>query len=258
MDYQIWSEDEKHRLRNLFLDEKLPIMQIAAKLARSTAAVNNALTRFQIIRQRSPRKCLLPTQVTPALARVHAHVCGDGHLFAYKERDHYGYLKAYRAGYYRRRFGFGYTNLRVGLLQSFMHDVGEVFGLTPRHEAKYHRVVVRSKAAWELLQNLGAGKSRNWWIAEPILSAPDEIVKAWLQAFFDDEACFVPNGGIRVRSVNRPGLEQVASMLRRFMPCHFTPARGLYPDHSCYLVVLKLYRPRFLQLIGSLKFKEST
>ena len=138
-----------------------------------------------------------------------------------------------------------------------MQDVREVFGLTPRHEASQHRVVVRSKAAWELLKNFGAGKSKSWWIADPILTADDAIVTAWIKAFFDDEAHFVPNGGIRVRSVNRPGLEQVAIMLRRFIPCHLTPTRGLYPDDSCYLVVLKTHRPTFLRLIGSSKAPET-
>lgn len=195
--------------------------------------------------------------MTPALARIHAHVCGDGHVFATRERDHYGYLAAYRQGYYRTRYGFGYTNLNVKLIRSFMEDVRTVFGLTPRYYAKRWLVTVRSKPAWELLRDLGAGKSRTWRVPSEIAQASDEVVAAWIKAFFDDEAHFVPRGGIRVRSVNRPGLEQVAIMLRRFVPCHLTPIRGLYPDESCYLVVSAACRAHFLHLIGSTKFKEA-
>lgn len=111
-----------------------------------------------------------------------------------------------------------------------------------------------SKSVWELITGLGAGKSREWFIAEDIRKAPLSVQSAWLRAFFDDEAHFDPHGRIRARSVNRPGLEQVASMLRRFVPCHLTPARGLYPDDSCYLVVNKPGRERFLRLIGSSKY----
>lgn len=254
-DRRLWDEEEKLRLQYLFQVAKLPIIEIASTLGRTTAAVNTFLTKIGVPRQRSLPKLRMPVGVTPALARLHAHVCGDGHLFAYPERDHYGYLRAYREGYYRTRYGFGYTNLNRTLLQLFMEDVKEVFNLTPRDECVYHRVVVRSKAAWQLLKDLGAGKSRSWSVSPRILNADDTVVAAWLKAFFDDEAHFVPKGGIRVRSVNRAGLEQVAVMLRRFVPCHLTPAQGLYPDTSCYLAVRAADRPRFLQLVGSTKYR---
>jgi len=251
-----WSSDDKDLLAQLFLQAKLPIADIASRLGRSPASINTALTHFGVLRQRSIPKFQLPSALTPAFARIHAHICGDGHLFAYKERDHYGYLRAYRTGYYRHRYGFAYTNLNVRLIKSFMDDARAVFGLTPRYTPKCWRVTVRSKAAWELLTRLGAGKSRAWFIHPEILEASNTIVAAWISAFFDDEAHFVPRGGIRVRSVNRPGLEQVAFMLRRFVPCHLTPKEGLYPDETCYLVVPKSARSDFLHLIGSSKFSE--
>ena len=248
-----WTAEEKTLLRKYYLEEQLPIAKIAQKLERPTASVNDALTQFGIPRQRSVPKLRMPKCMTPALARIHAHVCGDGHLFNYRERDHYGYLRPYREGYYRQRSGFGYTNLNIELLQSFMADVRDVFGLSPRHQRKHWQVLVRSKAVWELLKGLGAGKSRSWSIHPDILSANNAVVSAWIKAFFDDEACFVPKGGIRVRSVNRPGLQQVATMLRHFIPCPLTPTKGLYPDHTCYLVVPASARAKFFKLIGSSK-----
>ena len=115
---------------------------------------------------------------------------------------------------------------------------------------------MKSKVVWEWMKRMGAGKSREWFIHEDILQSGHAIKTAWIKAFFDDEAHFVPRGGIRVRSVNRPGLEQLAQMVRQFVPCHLTPTQGLYPDHSCYLAVPAAARPKFLRLIGSTKYKE--
>lgn len=254
MGRQPWTPEGKEHLRKLFLKENLPIVKIALRLGRSTASINTALTQFQIPRRRSMRKVRIPNQVTPTLARIHAHVCGDGHLIQTREKDDYGYLKQYRQGYYRRRYAIAYTNKNWALIEAFMRDAREAFGLRPRYEASKWMVVVKSKAVWELIKRLGAGKSRQWSIAQEILDAPVEVQAAWLKAFFDDEAHFDPLGRIRVRSVNRPGLEQVAIMLRRFVPCHLTPAKGLYPDESCYLVVPTAFRAQFLRMIGSTKF----
>lgn len=251
-----WTAEDKQRLHHLFIEERLPIAQIALQLGRSTASINTSLTKFGIPRQRSVPKLRMPSYMTPTLARLHAHVCGDGHLFNKREKDSYGYLKRYREGYYRRRYGIGYTNKNPSLIQSFCDDAKEAFGLRPQYEASRWMVVVKSKAVWELLKSLGAGRSRDWYVHSTILQADVTVVSAWIKAFFDDEAHFVPNGGIRVRSVNRPGLEQVANMVRRFVPCHLTPTHGLYPDSSCYLAVPKSARGRFLGLIGSSKCED--
>lgn len=257
MEGQRWTSEEKEQLRKLFLKDNLPIAEISLKLGRSTASINTALTQFQIPRRRSMRKVRIPSHVTPTLARIHAHVCGDGHLIQTREKDDYGYLKQYRQGYYRRRYAIAYTNKNWALIESFIRDAREAFGLRPRYEASKWMVVVKSKAVWELIKRLGAGKSREWSIAQEILDAPVAVQAAWLKAFFDDEAHFDPLGRIRVRSVNRPGLEQVAIMLRGFVPCHLTPAAGLYPDESCYLVVSAVFRAQFLHLIGSIRLKKA-
>jgi len=249
-----WSPKEKEQLRSLFLEEKLSITDIAERVGRSTASINNAITRSGMPRQRWVKKLRMPESMTPALARIHAHVCGDGHLYLSREKDDYGYLKAYKHGYYRLRYGFGYTNLNRELIRSFMDDVLEVFGLTPLYYTKQNEVRVKSKAAWMLLKRLGAGGSRKWFLPDEIVQASDKVKIAWLSAFFDDEACFDPSGRIRVRSVNRPGLEQVTLMLSRFVTCHLTPEKGLYRDGSCYLVVSNTDRDKFLRLIGSIKY----
>lgn len=251
-----WTDHEKAALRELFLERTFPIAEIARKLQRTTASINTALSLFGVPRKRWVRKFRLPTRITEALARVHAHVCGDGYLFRHRERDDYGYLKTYKRGNYRIRYGFAYTNLNPVLIQSFTMDVKEAFGLGVRYEPKRWTAFVKSKEAWDFLAHLGAGRSREWKIPREIREADVSVRMAWLQAFFDDEAHFDPQGRIRVRSVNRAGLEQAAEMLRSFLPCHITPQRGLYKDDSCYLVVLGVHRDRFMKAIGSLKFRE--
>jgi hypothetical protein len=175
---QRWGEEDKQLLQKLYVEDKLPIAQIVVRLGRSPASVNQALSNF-VVRKRCIPKLRMPTSMTPALARIHAHVCGDGHLFVSRERDHYGYLSAYKQGRYRHRYGFGYTNLNMDLIHAFMKDVRNVFGLTPRYRPKDGAVTVRSKAAWELLKHLGAGKSRTWWIHPDILQADDDVAIAW-------------------------------------------------------------------------------
>lgn len=239
----------------MFLEKKLPIAEIATKLNRTPASINTALSNLAIPRQRSLPKCHIPSLITPELARVHAHICGDGHLFSYREPDSYGYLKTYKAGKFRLRYGVAYTNLNPKLIRSFMEDVQKVFGIKPLFYPKVYRVRVKSREVWSYLRNLGAGGSREWRIPEEITGGPGSIKAAWISAFFDDEAHFVPDGGIRVRSVNRRGIEQIVPMLRAFVPCHVTPSRGLYPDGTCYLVVPKAAQGRFLSAIGSLKFR---
>lgn len=88
--------------------------------------------------------------MTPVLARVRAHVCGDGHLIKCMERDHDGELARSRQGYSRMRYGFGYSNNNADLRALFIRDVESVFGLRARDEAARCRVTVRSKQAWQV------------------------------------------------------------------------------------------------------------
>ena len=187
-----WSASDKALLRALFLEQQLPIAEIAATLHRTTASINAALTNFEIPRRRSPRKLHMPTGVTPALARLHAHVCGDGHLIHNREKDDYGYLKACRRGYYRQRYAIAYTNTHPGLIREFMQDAQDVFGLRPRYVPRKYVVIVKSKDVWELMRNLGAGKSRDWSIGREFLEGPKNVQAAWVRAFFADEAHFDP------------------------------------------------------------------
>lgn len=249
-----WDRKDCRKLKNLYFKQKIPIEEIAKILSRTTASINQRLsTKYK--RNRSLPKLTIPATITPALARIHAHICGDGNLFRYKEKDSYGYLGRYKPNSYRYRYGVGYTNFNSLLIKDFMDDAKSVFNLKPYYRCNYVRV--KSKDVWLLLKKLGAGKSREWFISSTIMKSGREIKKNWIKAFFDDEACFNARGMIRVRSVNRDGLTQVMKMAKEFVPCHITPVQGYYPDHSVYLNIYKIDAPKYFSKIGSLRYKNT-
>lgn len=251
-----WESDEEDRLKKLYKNKKIPIKQIIKKLKRTPASIHNKIHNLHLDRNRSPNKFKFPSKITVALARIHAHICGDGNLFSYREKDCYGYLGCYKINNYRYRFGLGYTNLNPLLIKEFIEDIKAAFGLKPYYRNCYVRV--KSKEAWRLLKRMGAGKSHDWFISSKITIANKEIKKNWVRAFFDDEACFNANGRIRVRSVNRKGIAQVRSMLKEFLPCHITPKNGLYKDGSVYLNINTKDAEKFFSKIGSIRYKKSS
>jgi hypothetical protein len=246
-----WNKKELIRLKKLYY-KSVSIQEIAYKLKRTTGAVEGKLRFLAIRRNRSFPKLRLPSQITPSLARIHAHVCGDGNLFKKKEKDSYGYLGCYKPNSYRYRYGIEYTNMNFSLIKEFMRDAKLTFGLKPYYRENCVRV--KSIRIWKLLRELGAGKSHDWSISPKITKANKEIKKNWIRAFFDDEACFNSNGRIRVRSVNRKGLTQVMKMLRGFVPCHITPKKKNYPDGSVYLNINKIDAGKYFSKIGSLRY----
>ncbi|MEW6102132.1 MAG: hypothetical protein AB1481_07590 [Candidatus Omnitrophota bacterium] len=247
-----WSKEEHVKLKHLYFSKKLPIRNICVILSRTPASVNQKLSdKFK--RNRSLPKIIIPTKMTPALARIHAHICGDGNLFKSKEKDCYGYMGSYKLNRYRYRYGLGYTNMNRELIREFMEDTKRTFGLTPYYRNNY--VKIKSGNIWALMQELGAGKSRDWFISSKIMRASRRIKKSWIRAFFDDEACFNAGGRIRVRSVNRKGITQLMRMVREFIPCHITPKKGYYSDSSVYLNINKNYASKYFSKIGSLRYK---
>lgn len=249
-----WNKKGAIKLRNLYRDG-MPIQKIANRLNKSPAAIESKLRSIGIKRNRFVHKLRLPSKITPALARIHAHVCGDGNLFRSSEKDSYGYLGIYKPNRRRFRYGIGYTNMCQSLINEFIKDATSIFCLKPYCYNNYVRV--KSRDVRMLLEKLGAGKSRDWFISPKIMRANKEIKKNWIRAFFDDEACFNARGRIRVRSVNRKGVTQAMQLLRAFLPGHITPKKGYYPDGSVYLNINKNDAPKYFSKIGSLRYKIS-
>ena len=80
-----------------------------------------------------------------------------------------------------------------------------------------------------LLKELGAGKSRDWFISPKIMKANREI-KALIRAFFDDEACF--NDG-RIRLGRNRKLNSGDEMQRVYLLATLR-LKDYYPDTSVF------------------------
>jgi hypothetical protein len=247
-----WNKKEENKLRELYLDKSISINKIIKLLKRTPASIHNKILALGVRKTRSPKKFIAPSSITPALARIHAHVCGDGNLFRSSEKDSYGYLGIYKPNRRRYRYGIGYTNKNQRLIEEFMRDTESTFCLKPYYRNNYVRV--KSRDIWVLLKQLGAGKSRDWFISSTIMKANKRIKKHWIRAFFDDEACFNADGRIRVRSVNRKGITQVKKMLNGFLPSHITPKNKCYPDGSVYLNINRSDVEKYFYKIGSLRY----
>lgn len=116
----------------------------------------------------------------------------------------------------QRMWRIFYTNVEPALYNEFCADVKDVFGLRVT-AVRNHDFVFGAKWAYERIAALGAGKSREWYVASEIFAADDAIRAAWLRAFFDDES-HIENGRRRIvlNMVNLSGLQQVQILLRSF------------------------------------------
>ena len=136
-----------------------------------------------------------------AEARLTAHVCGDGWLTSYVEKNALQIVHGRRYHRPRKRYVVGYSNSKKELLREFATDLTKIFNISPRFDRPYE-VRCRSKRVFDRLQELGAGSSYGWKIGGEITHASTPVKAAWLGAFFDDEATVdVANCRIRIKSM---------------------------------------------------------
>ena len=139
------------------------------------------------------------------LARIHAHICGDGHI--YTEKGEYGL-----------RYVVEYTNRDLSLVNDFIFNIYKLLGKYPtviRRDNKNVFVVrIKSKSLYKKLIALGAGKSHEWTIPL-IFTNNSEVFIEWLSAFIDDEA-YIDNNKNRIiiNSINNVGLSQICNTLK--------------------------------------------
>lgn len=146
-------------------------------------------------------------------ARIVAHVCGDGWLGIYLEKAALQIVNGRRYHRDRNRYVIGYSNTDSELLDQFANDVSKIFNIKPRRKEK--EVTVRSKRVFDRIKSLGAGKTYEWMVGHQIREAGNNVKKAWLRAFFDDEATVdVPSRRIRIKSMNMKGLKHVKNLLK--------------------------------------------
>ncbi len=146
-------------------------------------------------------------RLTPAKARIIAHLIGDG--------------CACRSG---SDYHIKYASNDEALLEQFSKDMCFAYGLrTKRYLERSGKtgkplplVHARSKRAFLDLMQYSSFYSREWIVPADIQQGNPEIRRAFLQAFFDDEGtAFLVKGRLMIRaySINKPGLIAVQRML---------------------------------------------
>lgn len=246
-----WAASEENKLKDLYLNTSFTLEKIAKRLGRTPPALNGRLAKMGVPRRLSPNS-KSPEKITPALARIHAHLCGDGHQTTYREKDDHGYWAKYRKNPFRTRYVVGYDNNNEDLLNEFRRDIYEVFGVKGN---KYKNTIkVKSRRIWEFFKEMEVGDSHSWRIPKEIRNGSKKIMKNWIRAFFDDDAHFNANGRIRLKIVNKKGLIQIMEMLRKFVPCHITPKKGFYWGNTVCLNINKKNAPKFFSKIGSIRY----
>ena len=181
-------------------------------------------------------------------ARIAAHVCADGWLSIYLDKNALQIVHGRRYHRPRRRYVIGYSNTDLGLLKEFKKDVKKIYGIKALSGHKSD-LRARSKRVFKRLETLGAGSSYQWFIGKEILNSSKNVKRNWLRAFFDDEATVaIKEKRIRVKSMNGKGLKQVKSLLKTFLIK--SKITGPNSDNSWYLTINYLAVKKFYLSIG--------
>jgi len=250
-----WTKEEEEKLKHLYLETKTPVEEICRIIDRTPPAIQNRLKVLGFQKRRFPSRTKHPDKVTPALARIHAHICGDGYFYETKVKDCYGPWAKYRKKTHRIIYRTCYSNTNPTLIKEFQRDIKEVFGVKGGKLWK-NEIRIKSKRIWDLLKKMGAGDSYNWGVGKEIINASKESKKNWIRAFFDDEAYFDNGNRIRVKCVNKKGLQEVTKILNEFVPCHLLPKKGSYWGNTYCININKKDVPKYLSKIGSLRYKQ--
>lgn len=139
-----------------------------------------------------------------SLARIHAHLCGDGSVFIHKTKEK---GRKFRAG-------IGYYNKNQALLNQFRTDFSQLFQVKMKMR-KNREVSIKSIRRYrQFTSQFGSFKSREWRIPKSIKYGSSEIKIEWLKAFFHDEAYHEKAyNRLKIKSVNPNGLNDSKEML---------------------------------------------
>lgn len=189
-------------------------------------------------------------RVTPEIARIHAHICGDGHIERYHQRRSPKELLSHpRKKVIREIFSIVYTNTCSELLNSFKQDIKVSFNRTVFQKDYFLRITGTKVILTQL--NLINKNSYNWNVPG-FISESDELTKgSWLQAFFDDEATVdKKKKRIVIKSMHKAGLLQVQKML--YSLGIVSRVSGPNCDNSYYIKIYKAYLVLYQEKINFL------
>jgi len=171
------------------------------------------------------------------LARVHAHLCGDGSVCIWKTKEKDRNFTAI----------VGYYNKNQKLLEKFRKDFSKIFGVKMKMRNNRDVSIRSIRIFKELTSEFGKFNSREWRISKIIKDSSEDVKLEWLKAFFEDEAYHEKRyDRLKIKSMNNNGLKDVKEMLDSLdINSNIT---GPNCDDSWYLTI-----PRF----GSVKLLES-
>jgi len=164
--------------------------------------------------------------ISPELARIHAHLCGDGSVFFYptKQKD--------------RKFigGTGYYNNNQSLLEKFREDFSKTFDVKMKMRKNESVTISSIRIFKELTKRFGNFGSKKWRIPRIIKSSKEEIKLEWLKAFFEDEAYHEKRyNRMKIKSMNFYGLKDAQEILSSLGV--FSSLTGPNCDESYYLTI---------------------
>lgn len=186
--------------------------------------------------------------LSPKEARIAAHVCSDGWMITYMEKNSLQIVNGRKYYRNRKRYEVGYCNTNKKLLEEFSKDILDVYKIRVR-KRKSTDLVFKSKRVYSRIKELGGGNTHNWSIGKEILQSKKRAKSFWLRAFFDDEGTvdktkFV----VRVKSMNKTGLNQARSLMDTIgLPSRIT---GPNCDDSWYLTVSRRDLKKYKKEIG--------
>jgi len=184
----------------------------------------------------------------PEESRIAAHVCSDGWMITYVEKDSLQIVNGRKYHRDRRRYEVGYCNTNKKLLEEFSKDVFDVFKIRVRRR-KSTDLIFKSKRAYSRIKELGGGDTLSWHIGKEIFDSKKIVKIFWLRAFFDDEGTVDwTNFVVRVKSMNNTGLNQAKCLMDTIgVPSRIT---GPNSDDSWYLTISRRDLIKFRKTIG--------
>ena len=187
-------------------------------------------------------------KITPEVARIHAHLCGDGYISrSVVKRLKKELINHPRKKITRDRYDIRYTAQNPVLRKNFKKDVKIALKRECVLCSGKRELSVSGKRVFDEFVLLGVGKSREWFIPDVIMKADDRVIRQWLRAFFDDEATVDQSRKrIRIKLVNLNGLKQIKKLLKRLgIKSNIT---GPNCDKTWYITTKEL--DKFNNLIG--------
>jgi hypothetical protein len=166
--------------------------------------------------------------ISPELARVHAHLCGDGSVFKYPTIN--------KGRKFRAEVGYYNNNQR--LLESFRKDFSKLFVVKMKMRNNVSVTISSIMRYNYFIENFGKFGSREWRIHNSIKNSSKEIKLEWLKAFFEDEAYHEKRyNRLKTKSMNYLGLKDAKDLLDSMnITCNIT---GPNCDESYYLTIPK-------------------